>query len=770
VLLQIYNPIYAAGAAWLVWSVYGGLRLLGGGGVLDGLLLAVSLALSVYCGDPQSGYHAGLVLALFWLLMPGRSWRGLGALAAAGAAGAMLALVQVAVTAEFMRETTRGMDVVPVSLWDVPRFLARPEQDRADVRWYDLFIGRPPVGADQYRTLYGFPLQLHRWGEFFWPGMSGSMFGRWTVKAGLAAPDWWVSSLYAGSFTALASLVGIAAGTPGPWVRRWRIVLLLALVASLGSCGLVGLGRWLVGLVTGQGFARPYHPGDEVGGLYWLLATVAPGYAGFRYPAKWMTVAALAAGQLAAAVLDGLDATAVRRRLARLAGVCAAVQGLLVMVIVAAHGLGQTAFWPADLAEPRQAQGFWRVVTGGMHGGVAAACVAAIAAVRRDRFGEASRGALAVVLAVDLVIAGRPDILVAPWSVATAGLAPFAPLSQDRPAAAAAGGHVRIHRLAGSTFVEEFSHSLQDHVRQTAVCLTGNLPWLLGLGLVGDAGTALSRDMEVLRTARTEAGRPVAPRRFFDLAGVEFFMITNLPADIAAGASLCRDWSAAQRSGDYAGPAPAGGDLPVTGVPFDAAHPDPPLVFVCRNESALPRARIIHDFKAVRPLTPADRNRWLAMLERIAFPTADMPDLRTTAVIEADPAELGRAASVAAGPAASPPSRDRCRILVDEPQRVVVDAELAAAGMLYLADTYHRDWTAFIADTTPPRSVPTLRANRVHRAVPLPAGRHRVEFRYRSLVFLWSAVLTTAAWGAAAALLGWTWWSNRPASHARGLP
>ena len=768
VLLQIYNPIYAAGAAWLVWGVYGGLRLLGGGGVRDFLLLAVSLAMSVYCGDPQSGYHVGLVLGLYWLTMPGRSWRGLALLAMAGAAGAMLALVQVAVTAEFMRDTTRAMDVVPLSIWDVPQFLARPAKVRQGVQWYDLFIGRTPVGADQYRTLYGFPLQLHRLGEFFWPGMSGSSFGRWTVSAGLASPDWWVASLYAGSVTALASMIGMMRGHRDRVSQTWRLVLLLAILAGLGSCGLVGMTRWLIQAFTGRGLAHHYQPGDEVGGLYWLLATFAPGYAGFRYPVKWMTVAALAAGQLAASVMDSLDAADVRRSMKRLAMCVAAVQVVASVALIAAYGFNRLDFWPEDLSQPRQADGFWRVVAGGMHGAIAAAGVAVAAGWMRGGSAVSLRVVMTALLAVDLAIANRPDILVAPWSAVTAGLASFASLAHERPLAAASGGaHFRIHRLAGSTFVEEFSQSLPDKVRQTAVCLTGNLPWIIGCGLVGDGGTAISRDNEVLRTARIESGKTVVPRRFFDLASTEFFVITNLATEVAASEALRRDWTEAQRVGVYAGLAPIGGDLPAFGVAFDDEHPDPPLVFVCRNDSVLPRARIIHEFAIVPPLTADQRDRWLKMLERVAFPADDMPNLRSVAIIEADDAALFVPASAQLSPAGTPPKSDRCTMIIDEPQRVVIDADLAEPGFLYLADSFHADWTAAVATAgARPRLTQTVRANRVHRAVQLPAGSHRVEFRYQSRTFSRTAAATVTAWIIATGVFVWSRRRSRPARGA----
>ena len=45
---------------------------------------------------------------------------------------------------------------------------------------------------------------------------------------------------------------------------------------------------------------RPGTVGDEVGGLYWLMTVVLPGYVYFRYPAKLLVIAALGLSMLAA--------------------------------------------------------------------------------------------------------------------------------------------------------------------------------------------------------------------------------------------------------------------------------------------------------------------------------------------------------------------------------------------------------------------------------------------------------------------------------------
>jgi uncharacterized membrane protein YfhO len=52
-----------------------------------------------------------------------------------------------------------------------------------------------------------------------------------------------------------------------------------------------------------------------------------------------------------------------------------------------------------------------------------------------------------------------------------------------------------------------------------------------------------------------------------------------------------------------------------------------------------------------------------------------------------------------------------------------------ADGYLVLNDPYHPWWRASVDG----RDAPILRANVLFRAVPVPAGRHRVEFAFEPL-------------------------------------
>jgi uncharacterized membrane protein YfhO len=75
------------------------------------------------------------------------------------------------------------------------------------------------------------------------------------------------------------------------------------------------------------------------------------------------------------------------------------------------------------------------------------------------------------------------------------------------------------------------------------------------------------------------------------------------------------------------------------------------------------------------------------------------------------------------------------------PTRVELEAQAARDGYLVLGETWAPGWRAWIDG----RPAPVLRANVIHRAVKLPSGRHRVEFRYVPTAFRLGLYATAAA-------------------------
>ena len=83
------------------------------------------------------------------------------------------------------------------------------------------------------------------------------------------------------------------------------------------------------------------------------------------------------------------------------------------------------------------------------------------------------------------------------------------------------------------------------------------------------------------------------------------------------------------------------------------------------------------------------------------------------------------------------------RIAEDHPERVVADINSGAAGILVLADLDYPGWKA----TMDGHPAPILTADGCLRAVALPAGSHRVVFRYRPVSFYAGAALSLLALG-----------------------
>ena len=259
----------------------------------------------------------------------------------------------------------------------------------------------------------------------------------------------------------------------------------------------------------------------------------------------------------------------------------------------------------------------------------------------------------------------------------------------------------------------------------------------------------MAQDLEMLVCPLREGKGEVMPRRTFDLCCTEYFVIAAGEPELRASAALLDDWSDEQKQGLFAGPAPAGAPLPVVDTPHDDG--EQPLMIVVQNRSALPRARIVRQAAVVPSASKRDWGRWIDLLKRIAFPNPAVPDLVRGVLIE------GTANGPLFPPARQgivPPDSDMCRLVTDAPNRVVLEADLVSPGMVVLADSWHPDWSVTVSsDGGPPRPEPMLRANRIHRAVSLPAGRHVLEFRHHSRTFAWTATVTLAAWAAAAVAL-----------------
>lgn len=151
-------------------------------------------------------------------------------------------------------------------------------------------------------------------------------------------------------------------------------------------------------------------------------------------------------------------------------------------------------------------------------------------------------------------------------------------------------------------------------------------------------------------------------------------------------------------------------------------------VRIYENEQALPRARwvpsatVIPDDDALRALASG------------AY------DPRRTVVLD-------RVYPIATGTSGGGPAT----IIIDDPERVVVQVRAPSAAFLVLADTFYPGWAATVNGER--REI--MRADYAFRAVPLPAGESVVEFTYHPASVRRGLLLSAAGAALVITLLVW---------------
>jgi len=146
-------------------------------------------------------------------------------------------------------------------------------------------------------------------------------------------------------------------------------------------------------------------------------------------------------------------------------------------------------------------------------------------------------------------------------------------------------------------------------------------------------------------------------------------------------------------------------------------------------EKAIRLARYFPDFPS-----------WLYQIDDV-LPRAY---IATQVMVETDPVKIlerlagdkfdaGREVILERGLNLSPGSGSRSWAKIQDytNQRVTLQASLSNPGVLVLADSYYPGWRAYVDG----EESPILRANLFFRALELPAGNHRVEFRYQPRSF-----------------------------------
>jgi hypothetical protein len=380
------------------------------------------------------------------------------------------------------------------------------------------------------------------------------------------------------------------------------------------------------------------------GWIYRLL----PGFGQLRAPARFILLLDFALAALAALGLERLLGPLDRRSRKSFESVW---RGLLWLAGAAAVVGGAWTYLMIYQAQDRDPTLFWRVSAAGS--GVIFALLmlgAALAWLGARRSGRVRRGMLAW-LAAGLIF----------LDLATVGA--YTDLGKEPPTAGYDHPQVIEFLQRDPDFFRIDSRTDVGDVWQP------NLALLAGLYDVGGVDNPLVM-ADVARYWQGTGGRST---RLYDLLGVRY---------VLASKEVALDWDK-----------------------FSLVFDGDPKMNVYRNETALPRAFVVH-----RALVAADGEDAWARIHDPGF------DPATTVVLE-DGQPL-------AGPAGS---QANVQVVRYDINRLEVTVDSPAEGYLFLSDPFYPGWQAEV-DGHPAE---VLRANYAFRAVAVPAGSHRVTMAFR---------------------------------------
>lgn len=726
VLFQYCNVVFLVGAAWLPFALLLAERALGRRSLRDALGFGAILALMIAGGDPQMAYNAGLLATLYalsvWRMghaeqadrparLPWFSRRPV-LLAVSATTCLLLAAVQMLPTAEASRASGRGLYDAPRSVFELASYLVRQGEmdseppDDPDATWYSGLLDTSPNGHQ--RHIYQFSVGPWRAWEFFWPNLSGRQFPtqrRW-LNALPAEGRVWVPSLYMGLLPFLLAIMTWSLRRRAPLeVRLWSWIVVIGALSSLGIYGPAWAMREIK---TWCGGSDTLGVGDEVGGLYWFLTVVVPGYAYFRYSAKMLGLASLGLSLLAARGWDDAWQTA-GRKLCRWLMVLAIISllGIAVLMAIWPTVADRLVAMPADaLFGPFDSNGAWRdILTALSQTAVLSVVLLAVFSRSATHSGRSWLRVAAIGLTVvDLAIAQRWLVAYAPESDWRFEPRVVSVLPVER-------SDYRVYR-EGHGLPDAWAHTSSPDRQSEALRWDRETLWPkyqlpYGIPLADVSGSIMPSDYQLFwQVAREQGERGPVSRlphaSVLDLLAVRFAILFghDLP-------DHC------QRLAD-----PAEGTQ------------------LCSRATAQPRAWIVHQVEQL----PSLRAHTLAGIKQrtqeVLFPNGAPRDWSQVAVVEADEPVLPRSAPPAE------PRDESCQIRHADPLRVELDVRLTSPGLVVLSDFYYPGWQCTFHSGDQEHRAPILRCNRLMRGVALPAGVHRVNYRYRPPSVEWGAAIS----------------------------
>ena len=717
ILLAVGTGVAYSGL--LVWSLWG--EPVGRGRGISWWPSASRLALACWIAA------ATALLVRWWRT---RVW-GMEArlLGLAGAAALALALsgVQLIPSLEFISQSPRvGDEPILASVYDHSLHVARVLEGI-----WPRFFGT--VAQGNHRWIQALPPTYDHmvWVESIYLGGLTLCLG--LAATGLRRPPGYRCWLTVVAIAGLAGSLG-SYGSPLFWGRS-----IPAIQPFVGT------------LVSGSegGFDLSAIP-DGLGGPYWFLTASMPGFSSFRYPGKLLVIASLGICGLAGLGWDELRAGASRRAawfataalaVSLLAAIWLAsppTRAAFVRFLEARPEITTTMFGPLETSG--SLRDAWRAV---VQGGAVASILIALVKWRKSTLA----GCLAVVFsAVDLGLAHGPLVYTVPQSIFEAK--PRAVEAIEKAEAKhPSSGPFRIHRQAnwvpGAWLVRGSTGRLEDLARWERDSLRPKLAITERLAYAQTRGTAelselipffdsmtIQLDPETCRRNGFPEGYRVVyyTRRGFDLWNARYFI---LPARLVIGSRFRGVLSFLPRTTEIA-PPPGAFDGP-DGEARRQRWLLEDDVQVLRNEAAFPRSWIVHRARYVDAnvdRSPAARMR---LMDEILYQDDELwhvegrrvHDPRALAWLEVAADERNEVAKALSG--AGPDTSETVTINRYDSDQVELTARLNSPGLVVLADVYYPGWELTI-DGKPSR---ILRANRAMRGALVAAGTHRLVYTYR---------------------------------------
>jgi hypothetical protein len=520
------------------------------------------------------------------------------------------------------------------------------------------------------------------------------------------------------------------------------------------------------------------HLRDGDGGIYWLLATVLPGFGAFRYPSKLLTLTCLAVALLAGSGWDRAVAGNKRRALVTCLACLAATLVLLAVVFVARTPIvdAMTSLIDtraASIFGPTNPERAWLAMRGALlHASIVlglGACLLWLAPLR-----PALAGALVLcLLSGDLTLANRSLVMTVPESMFAERPELIKLIEDAERADPAPGGLYRIHRLPSWEPTGWYRSRQPLHhdelVRWERKTIQPKYAIPYGIQYTLTEGVSELYDYMFFfapfpgiyqdeALARRVLGpnskdRVVAfPRRGFDLWNTRYFLLPYV-----AGNNEFRGIASFLPQTKAIAPAAVEGESDGERKRRLEAWSQEEDWQLLRNEEAYPRAWVVHEVKFWPPLQGMGRAVREPLMYEILYQDdpfwsvrgREVYDPRSLAWIETD-AGSGLEGYVTRAPTV--PS-ETPRIVDYTPDRVEIEVDLQTPGIVILADVYYPGWTLTIDGK--PASI--YRANRMMRGAAVLSGWHTLVYSYQPESFRYGVMASASALVVLLGIVVWSW-------------